>query len=178
MIYRITGSLFLLSFLSGCVDLSPYQQAPAPVEGNSPSVYGQVPAAQVKRAGTAKITPCGEIYEEKRAAVVDPVVLAFVNESKTIEQRGDISAAVSTLERGVRIRPRDPLLWSRLAELRLQQKKPVLAENLARKSLALIKSGTNRLMQSRNWLVIADALKQQGKIKEANLASQKAKMLQ
>lgn len=177
MIYRITTFLFLLSFLSGCVDLSPYQQTPAPVEGNSPYVYGQVSTAPEEGVETAKITPYGEIYEEKQAAVVDPVVLALVNESKTIEQRGDLSSAISTLERGVRIRPRDPLLWGRLAELRLQQNKPLLAENLARKSLALIKSGTNRPMQSRNWLTISAALKQQGKMKEADLASQKAKIL-
>ncbi len=177
MIYRTTGYLFLLPLLSGCVDLSPYQQIPAPVEGNYPSVYRQSAPAGNVNSQAAKVTPHHEVYEEKRATVIDPVVLALVNESKATEQRGGISSAISTLERGVRIRPRDPLLWGRLAKLRLQQDKPVLAENLARKSLALIKSGTNRPLQSSNWLVIAGALKQQGKIKEANLASQKAKIL-
>ncbi|RLA19497.1 MAG: hypothetical protein DRQ56_05250, partial [Gammaproteobacteria bacterium] len=79
---------------------------------------------------------------------------------------------------GVRIRPRNPLLWAQLAELRLKQGQAVLAENLARKSLALIQSDQEQSLQAKNWQVIADSLKQQGKVEEASLANQKAKQLQ
>lgn len=176
MIYR-AGTLFTLSLLlSGCVDLSPYRQSPAPVEGGYPPVYGKpAPSPRIdSRAATTK--PYEDGSAKRHEAAADPLVVALVDDSKASQRQGDLSAAVATLERGVRIRPRNPLLWSQLAELRLKQGKVVLAENLARKSLALIQTDKNRALQSKNWQIIARSLQQQGKAKEAALATHKAGM--
>ncbi len=179
--YKVTAYLSFMWLLSGCVDLSPYQQNPAPVEGRYPAIYGEPPMSQIeKESATTTMTTA---YPPQKSRVrhvmaADPIVLALVGESKEMMLGGDIPSAIATLERGVRIRPRNPLLWAQLAELRLKQGKVVLAENLAKKSLALTAANTDRPLQVKNWQLIASSLRQQGKTKEAEFAAQKARQLQ
>ncbi len=71
-----------------------------------------------------------------------------------------IDKAVGKLEKAVRMAPEDPVLWSRLAELRLQQRDFAVAENLASKSNAL--AGQQRLLRYRNWVIIAEARRRRG----------------
>jgi predicted Zn-dependent protease len=177
--YKITAYLSFMWLLSGCVDLSPYQQNPAPVEGRNPAIYGDSAMSQLE-SERERTTTTYRPQKEKahQATAADPIVLALVGESKKMMLGGDIPAAIATLERGVRIRPRNPLLWAQLAELRLKQGNVVLAENLARKSLALIATNTDRPLQVRNWQLIATSLGQQGKTKEASFAAQKARQFQ
>lgn len=176
---KITSCLASMLFLSGCAGLSTDQQSPAPVEDGYPPIIYDGSSTEKSIVDEPITTPYKRAQtEKKQAAATDPVVVALVDESKVLQQGGDIPSAVAALERGVRIRPRNPLLWAQLAELRLKQGQAVLAENLARKSLALIQSDQEQSLQAKNWQVIADSLKQQGKVEEASLANQKAKQLQ
>lgn len=171
MIKKIAA--FCLSFgLAGCVDLSPYQQRPAPVTGG-------YPARSVEPTPSDIYEPVERGLSDRRVGSVprqeDAVVIALLDESQERNRQGDVQSAISTLERGVRIRPRNPVLWHQLAKLRLQQQRPVLAESLARKSLSLTTSDDR--LKADNWQLIAEALKLQGKRSAALQAAEKAREL-
>lgn len=58
---------------------------------------------------------------------------------------GDYDRAAATLERAIRIDPRDPGLWVDLGKVRLAQGRPDLAESLAIKAQSL--AGSNRVVE-------------------------------
>lgn len=68
--------------------------------------------------------------------------------------------AAAQIDRALRIQPKNAELWHVLAEIRLRQNQPGLAEDLAKKSNSLAKSNSD-LVKS-NWRIIADARRQQG----------------
>jgi predicted Zn-dependent protease len=88
---------------------------------------------------------------------------------------GELDRAVTSLERAVRLAPEDPVLWSRLAEVRLRQRDFAMAENLAAKSNAL--AGERRLLRYRNWLIIAEARRRRGDEAGAEKARAEAERL-
>lgn len=69
--------------------------------------------------------------------------------------RGDLPVAVATVERALRIEPRNAALWHRLAKLRMDEGKARLAETLAVKSNSL--AGDDHVLRSSNWDLIARA---------------------
>ncbi|MFW5969935.1 MAG: tetratricopeptide repeat protein, partial [Halofilum sp. (in: g-proteobacteria)] len=83
--------------------------------------------------------------------------------------------AIEALERALQVAPDDPVLWSRLAEMRLRREEFAVAENLAAKSNAL--AGDRRLLRYRNWLLIAEARKRRGDEEGAREAREKAEGL-
>ena len=83
--------------------------------------------------------------------------------------------AVAALEEAVKLAPEDPVLWSRLAEMRLRQQDFAVAENLAAKSNAL--AGERRLLRYRNWVLIAEARSRRGDKAGAEKARGRAERL-
>ncbi len=88
---------------------------PQPVEPDLPSERAPAPRT---------LTP----------AQTHPAALALLNEAMRQEKSGDYELAAAKLERALRIEPRNPLLWNRLANIRLRQGQNQLAANLAAKS--------------------------------------------
>jgi len=86
---------------------------------------------------------------------LSPAVGALVLAAGKSSNQGDIESATATIERAIRIEPRNATLYYKLALLRLEQNKPKLAEGLAKKS-ALLASGDNSL-KKHSWLLIAKA---------------------
>lgn len=72
----------------------------------------------------------------------------------------DYGAATASLERALKIDNRNPLLWQRLAELRLEQGQLAQAEQLAVRANALGAGDADLL--ARNWRLIASARQRQG----------------
>lgn len=70
-------------------------------------------------------------------------------------QQGRLDAAAQTLERGLRIAPKDALLWSQLAYIRLQQHRYGQARSLAAKSINL--AGGDTSLIRKNQQIIAEA---------------------
>lgn len=101
-----------------------------------------------------------------------PAVLALLSEAENNRKSGQLDNAASALERGIRIQPRNPLLWHQLAEIRLRQHQPGLAEDLAKKSNQLAR-GSQPLTQ-KNWSIIAQARRAKGDLAGAAMAEQKA----
>ena len=101
-----------------------------------------------------------------------PAVMALLKEANASRSSGRLDQAVASLERAVRIQPRNPLLWQQMAEIRLQQHQPGLAEDLAKKSNVLAKG--NRAIAHKNWTLIAEARRQKGDVQGAQDAEAKA----
>lgn len=82
-------------------------------------------------------------------------VMALLDQSDQEAAAGRLSEAGASLERALRIEPRNPVLWQRLAQLRLEQGDYRQAENLAAKSNALALD--ERRLRADNWQIIGQA---------------------
>lgn len=69
--------------------------------------------------------------------------------------QGDTQSAVGSLERALRIEPRNAVLWSRLAEVRFEQQNWQQAIQMAAKSNTL--APANSALRRQNWNLMASA---------------------
>jgi len=93
-----------------------------------------------------------------------PTMSAVANKllvsSDTQSNAGDWDGAANSLERALRLEPRNALLWSRLARVRYQQQNWQQAVQLAAKSNTLAAENTN--LRRQNWNMMANAYDAQG----------------
>lgn len=101
-------------------------------------------------------------------APLSPAVNALALAANQNSKSGDIELATTTIERAIRIEPRNATLYYKLALLRLQQSKPRLAEDLAKKAALLASSDTQ--LKKHSWLLVARAREMQGDLKGAKEA--------
>ena len=142
-------------------------------EATPPAVYAdpQTSEEPVPEVGNAKPTkpaaPPAKVSDS-------PAVLALMQEADASSASGRLDNAAATLERAIRIQPRNALLWQKLADVRLKQHQPGLAEDLAKKSNVLAKD--NKTLTRKNWSIIAEARRQKGDASGASEADAKAKL--
>ncbi len=148
---------------SAVPELKTEEPVPAPVD--TPPVEVAPPAPEPPRQPEA-YTPLESIGQQTPA--VDSLVMA-ANENS---QSGNYDSAVSSIERAIRIEPRNAGLYYKLAVLRLNQSKPRLAEDIARKA-ALLAADDNKL-KKHCWLLIANARELQGNFAGADKAKAEA----
>ena len=74
---------------------------------------------------------------------------------------GRLAEAAATLERALRIEPRNPRLWHELAKVRLRQGDYSQAESLAARSNTY--AGDDRDLRAANQKVVADARAARGR---------------
>lgn len=91
--------------------------------------------------------------------------LALLQQSERAVQAGNVDEAIGYVERAIRLSPRDPGLWLRLAELQLAAGHDGTAIQMANKAIALSSSRPD--VQRSAWLVVADARERQGDPDEA-----------
>lgn len=101
-----------------------------------------------------------------------PAVLALESDIQKSMNDGHYGDAAATLERAIRIQPRNPELWHVLARVRLKQGQPGLSVDLARKSNLLARNNAE-LIRS-NWEIMAQALRLKGDPEGAAEAQRKA----
>jgi len=160
-------ALSLLLLLSACAGLSP--QAPgssdpqvtdggaaptgAPVPGGptgGPVNPGEPqPVPEVK----PPLLPSYPRNIESSGAAAP--VLSLVRSARDSRKAGKPEAAASSLERALRIEPRNPWVWQALAGLHLQQGLAEQAESEAQKANSLARR--NPWIEVENWRVIAAA---------------------
>jgi tetratricopeptide (TPR) repeat protein len=109
------------------------------------------------------------------SAPMSPAVDALVLAANQNTTSGNLEVASATIERAIRIEPRNANLYYKLALVRLNQSKPRLAEDLAKKS-ALLAAGDSTL-KKHSWLLIAHARELQNNFKGAKEARAKANRL-
>jgi predicted Zn-dependent protease len=119
-------AIFLL-LLAGCTT---YQE-PAPVEG-PPSAP---PPLTVKPENVA--------------------IAGLMDSARSDAAAGKLGSAAATLERALRIEPRNPRLWHELAKVRLRQADYTQAESLAARSNTY--AGSDGELRAANQKVISDA---------------------
>lgn len=99
-------------------------------------------------------------------------VVSLLNKARAQSTAGQLHEASASLERAVRIEPRNPYLWQELARVRLEQGQYRQAENLAAKSNSLI--AVDGAMRKQNWRIIGQARTKQGDLQGARSAFDKA----
>lgn len=139
----------------------------APVQPMTPSSSITAPIAPVAAAMPAFATEDARIPPG-----TSPAVLALVGEADRSRAGGDLDAAVVSMERALRIDSRNATLTYKLAQLRINQNKPQLAEELAGKSALL--AGSDLDLKRKSWLLIAEARRMQQNYQGAKEAKLKA----
>jgi Flp pilus assembly protein TadD len=135
--------LALVAILGGCATV----QEPAPVSVPAPA---PAPVAPVGSAAVASL------YDGAHADVA----------------AGRLANAAASLERALRIEPRNPRLWQELARVRLMQGEYAQAESVAARSNSWA-GGDNRL-RAENWRLIAQAREARGDAAGARAAQDAA----
>ncbi len=105
-------------------------------------------------------------------APLSPAVGALASAANQSSQSGNLEAATTTIERAIRIEPRNATLYYKLALLKLKQSKPRLAEDLAKKAALLASNDAN--MKKHSWLLVARAREIQGDLNGGKEARAKA----
>ena len=96
-------------------------------------------------------------------APLSPAVGALALAANQNSKSGNLESATTTIERAIRIEPRNATLYYKLALLRLKQSKPRLAEDLAKKAALLASDDTQ--LKKHSWLLVARAREVQGDLK-------------
>ena len=131
-------AVLLLFLLSSCTTV----QQPAPVESpTSPPAAPSQPQASVKQENVA--------------------IAGLMDSARNDAAAGKLGSAAATLERALRIEPRNPRLWHELARVRLRQADYSQAESLAARSNTY--AGADGELRAANQKIIADARAARGR---------------
>ncbi len=153
-------ALFLgLLLIHGCATVSP----PAPTveddgiqvheEGVEIDPFYKVPDAD-QDYPSSSVRSAPQISSNPTSGTV----LALLSQAKEQEKSGNPEKAAAVLERALRIEPKNPQLWYRLALLRLQQGQLDLARSLAAKSSALAQGDEDLQIKNRTIMEQVDLL--------------------
>lgn len=142
--------LLALAFLAGCAaeSPSPPSEAPAPAPAEAPA-----PAAKGENVAIA----------------------GLMQSARSDSEAGKLGSAAATLERALRIEPKNPRLWQELARVRLKQGEYTQAENVAARSNAW--AGSDNSLRAENWRLIAQARDARGDSQGARAAQDAADKL-
>ena len=136
--------------------------------GNSPS---QTQLINERLDSQVQIQVQGDIRHD----VQDPQVAKLWQESEILRRSGQLEESLERLQGAISITPRDPVLWSRAAEIELDLTSFLRAENYAAKSNFLA-TLANRQLRYRNWLIIKRSREGRGDLlgaREAELETTK-----
>src|SRR5262245_8439895 len=126
----------VLLALSACTTY----QTPAPVESpGQPTAPAPSPAPKTENVAIA----------------------GLMDSARNDAASGKLGSAAATLERALRIEPRNPRLWHELAKIRYRQADYTQAESLAARSNTY--AGTDADLRSANQKLIADARSARGR---------------
>jgi Tfp pilus assembly protein PilF len=89
---------------------------------------------------------------------------------------GRLANAAASLERALRIEPRNPRLWQELARVRLKQGEYAQAESVAARSNSW--AGADNALRAENWRLIAEARAARGDAAGAQSALELAKRME
>lgn len=164
----VTSALLFLLLLAGCSSSASRQQPSPVVEHGQPLPAGDSQVTyQAPAAAGGQLAAAGSTQQ--------PAVVALLEQAEQQANAGELEAAAASLERAIRIDARNPVIWYHLATVRLSQGEAAAAEQLAGKSNSLAPG--NPAQQSRNWLLIAEARRQQNDRNGAAAAEQRAREL-
>jgi tetratricopeptide (TPR) repeat protein len=156
--------LLILLNLFACAEQATKSVELVPVEERNASIAET--KTMPEKTGVVDLEKGKAIDEQK-----EPVITALLNDAEKFSNEGNTEKAAATIERALRIEPKNALLWHHLAAIRMQQQQWQQAIAMARKSNAL--AGTNKTLKSDNWAIIAAAYDSLGNKEKANEARNK-----
>jgi tetratricopeptide (TPR) repeat protein len=170
VIYRWHRAAALLSLLllAACAGKTP----PSPPPGAT-----QSPATQSPDEDRTVQDRVREPAQQQRGGVQvfplqNPAVKELLKQAEQSENVGDYDSAAVSIERALRIQPRDPELLQRMAEIQLQKKDYQQALNFASRSYD---SGPRvGELCNRNWRTMMVAQQALGDNRSANMAEARA----
>lgn len=134
--------VIIMGLLSSCAGTPERRQTPIPVVAAPPAT----PSPETARQPLAP-------PPRPESAAPPPAVVALLDEAARYDAQGQRDQAAASLERALRIEPRDATLWHRLAQIRFAQGQLQQAQTLAAKSNAL--AGNDHRLKAANWRLIA-----------------------
>lgn len=138
---RALLSLMSLLLIAGCVPLDfgtpPPSRTPVPTTRPAtpppaPVILSPVPEAPPAAPGTVEPQPSMRV-----APPISAASQALLSQSRSHQAAGNYDLAAASIERAVRIDPREPLLWLELGSIRLKEGDFAQAEAVGRKALSL-----------------------------------------
>ena len=167
----VPAAVLVTVFNQGC-STATTQHGSTPVVEQGQPLSGQLQPTKYQAPG---YEPAPGTATVMTAATQPPAVVALLQQAEKQANAGDLESAAASLERAIRIDPRNAVLWHHLATVRLSQGEPLQAEQLANKSNSLAPG--NYAQQSRNWLLIAQARRQLNNPSGAAAAERRAREL-
>lgn len=108
----------------------------------------------------------------KPAPSENVAVAGLIQNARNDVAAGRLTNAAATIERALRIEPRNPRLWRELALVRLKQGEYVQAESVAARSNSW--AGNDNTLRAENWRLIAQAREARGDADGARTALETA----
>ena len=121
-----------------------------PVKGSTP-VTAPLPAPPPYTAADTLEIPA----ENPETGKSSPAVVALLDDADRYSAAGKKQQAVASIERALRIDPKNPLLWHKLSRLRLMESQWEQAIAMAKKSNVLAPG--NKTLQMENWKIIGQS---------------------
>lgn len=171
IVVRLFWIITLALGLSACATQTTSTRYPSPVVDRSPP-----PAETFPRTESAPMAPPVSSTATPTMSSGGPAVIALLERADQQYINQDLDAAAASLERALRIEPRNPLLWHRLASIRLDQGQIDQAMQMAAKSNSL--AGNNHSLSARNWQLISLAYRAKGDLEAARSAEDKARQFE
>lgn len=169
LIRRTIWYISVFLFLMSCARNA---QMPASVHYPEESVSVQTPSSSSSESPSptssfvTPIAPPASTTDTLQSTIavrgVNNALNTILEKAAQYKQKGQLPQAASTLERGIKINPDAPVLWQRLAEIKLLQGNYEQAEQLALKSNSL--TADSELHQI-NLAIIQQAHSKKGKKK-------------
>jgi predicted Zn-dependent protease len=154
---RILLVLFAVT-IAGCATVvQPPESGPVPVP--VPAVPAPVPVPAV---------PAPAPPPEPAARTENLAIAGLMDSARADSAAGRLSNAAASLERALRIEPRNPRLWQELARVRLKQGDYVQVESTAARSNSW--AGGDNALRAENWRLIAHAREARGDSEGARTA--------
>lgn len=171
----------VLVLLAGCATVPPPAGPRLPPPRTAPALPPEAVPPSAPEAGEA--APPAPVESARKPVpprvLADgaqlPAVRGLLSAADAALAKGDVELAAVNLERAQRLAPQSVQVYQRLATVRLRQKRPAEAEQLARKALGY---ASGPAQQSSLWLVIANARQMRGLQAEAREARARAAALQ
>jgi tetratricopeptide (TPR) repeat protein len=172
--FQVLVAAVLCGLLAACA--APRQGAPVYDQSGrqvpQPENIPQPEASPQSEAIPQAADPGSRVVLAAPAPARPTAVWRLLETARQQEGAGDHAAAAATLERALRIAPKDALLWHELASVRLTQGRWQLAEQMAAKSNNLARN--EQQLIAANWRLIASARQSRGDSAGARRAREQA----
>jgi len=160
--FKAAAIILLLNvFLSACVSNNAVVSNPVPVE-SKPVVSEPVKDKVVINGDVLPLPEERKIatYSLPNERPVSSVVRNLTRRAQDLSREGNYDAAANSLERALRIEPRNSKLWNQLADVRYSQESWNKAIQLAAKSNTL--AGSDKTLRRENWYLMSNAYRKLG----------------